>query len=75
MLFSTTDIEGVLIYEPKVINDERGYFFESFRSSYFEDLGITRPFIQDNQAFSTKGALRGLHYQTGAYAQAKLVTG
>ena len=73
MLFSTTDIEGVLIYEPKVFNDERGYFFESFRSSYFEELGITRPFIQDNQAFSTKGALRGLHYQTGSYAQAKLV--
>lgn len=73
MPFTTTDIEGILIFEPRIFNDDRGYFFESFRSSYFEDVGINAPFVQDNEAFSTKGALRGLHYQFGEFAQAKLV--
>ena len=73
MPFSTVDIEGILIFEPRIFNDDRGYFFESFRASAFEEMGIERPFIQDNEAFSTKGALRGLHYQTGDFAQAKLV--
>lgn len=73
MPFSTVDIEGILIFEPRVFQDERGYFYESFRASDFIERGIERPFVQDNQAFSTRGALRGLHYQTGEFAQAKLV--
>ncbi len=73
MPFITTDIEGILIFDPNVIKDDRGYFFESFRTELFEQQGVTRPFVQDNEAFSTYGALRGLHYQNGAFAQAKLV--
>lgn len=73
MPFYRTAIEGLLIYEPKVFGDERGYFFESYNEKVFAEHGITRPFVQDNQAFSARGVLRGLHYQTGEHAQAKLV--
>ncbi|MCR5861164.1 dTDP-4-dehydrorhamnose 3,5-epimerase [Flavobacterium sp. J372] len=69
-----TELEGCLIIEPKVFYDERGYFMETFNESAFEaNTGIKAHFVQDNQSKSTRGVLRGLHYQTGAYAQAKLV--
>ncbi|NRA50605.1 MAG: dTDP-4-dehydrorhamnose 3,5-epimerase [Phaeodactylibacter sp.] len=73
MPFLDTPIKGLKIFEPKVWKDDRGYFFESFNQQLFEDAGITQPFVQDNQARSTRGVLRGLHYQTGEHAQAKLV--
>ncbi len=66
-------MEGLLLYEPRIFHDERGYFFESFNARVWEEVGITQPFVQDNQARSTRGVLRGLHYQVGEYAQAKLV--
>ena len=60
--------------KPKIIKDERGYFMESFNEKTFsEGVGQKVTFVQDNQSFSTKGVLRGLHYQTGEHAQAKLV--
>ncbi len=65
---------GCWIIEPKIIRDERGYFMESFNERTFaERTGQNVHFVQDNQSFSSKGVLRGLHYQTGDYAQAKLV--
>lgn len=74
MILQHTILNGCVIIEPKVFNDSRGYFFESFNQNTFNELtkqNIT--FVQDNESFSTKGVLRGLHYQTGEYAQAKLV--
>lgn len=69
-----TYIEGCYVLTPRVFKDERGSFFESFNAKTFKKLtGITINFIQDNQSFSKKGVLRGLHYQEGNYAQAKLV--
>ena len=69
-----TDIEGCFIIEPKVMHDERGYFMESFNQAKFEEgTGTKVHFVQDNQSYSSKGVLRGLHYQTGEHAQAKLV--
>jgi len=69
-----TTLKDCYIIEPKVITDERGYFMESFNEKLFiEKTGIETHFVQDNQSFSTQGVLRGLHYQCGAYAQAKLV--
>ena len=73
MLIHTIDIEGVFIIEPRVHGDERGYFMESYNRELLVAAGITNDFVQDNEAYSTKGVLRGLHYQTGQYAQAKLV--
>lgn len=73
MPFVKTDIEDLFIFEPQVWNDERGYFYESFNENTFKAAGIDSQFVQDNQAKSTFGVLRGLHYQTGAHAQAKLV--
>jgi len=61
------------VFEPRVFPDERGYFFESYNSRTWEEAGVTTKFVQDNQARSTRGVLRGLHYQTGDMAQAKLV--
>lgn len=74
MNFIPTALEGCYIIEPKIINDERGYFMESFNENTFQK-GVHQDvhFVQDNQSFSTKGVLRGLHYQTGIHAQAKLV--
>lgn len=69
-----TEIPEVLILEPSVFSDERGYFFESFNQEKFEDaIGFKVNFVQDNQSRSSKGVLRGLHYQVSPYAQAKLV--
>jgi dTDP-4-dehydrorhamnose 3,5-epimerase len=74
MNFIETKLQGCFILEPKIINDERGYFMESFNERTFnEGVKSKVHFVQDNQSFSTKGVLRGLHYQTGDYAQAKLV--
>lgn len=73
MPFHTTPISGLLVFEPAVFQDERGYFFESYNRRVWEDAGVLNEFVQDNQARSTKGVLRGLHYQTGEMAQAKLV--
>ena len=74
MKFTETKLKGCFVIEPKVITDERGYFMESFNERTFQN-GINQQvhFVQDNQSFSTKGVLRGLHYQTGEHAQAKLV--
>lgn len=69
-----TDIEGVLIVEPRVFGDARGYFFESYNARDFrEQTGIDVTFIQDNESCSTYGVVRGLHFQKPPYAQAKLV--
>ncbi|HYD90576.1 MAG TPA: dTDP-4-dehydrorhamnose 3,5-epimerase [Flavobacterium sp.] len=69
-----TKLDGCFIIEPALIKDERGYFMESFNEQKFEkETGIKTHFVQDNQSFSTKEVLRGLHYQTGEYVQAKLV--
>lgn len=69
-----TDIEGCFIIEPKIFSDERGYFYESYNKQTFKNItGFDVNFVQDNQSFSSKGVLRGLHYQIGNAAQAKLV--
>ncbi|MXN92569.1 dTDP-4-dehydrorhamnose 3,5-epimerase [Flavobacterium sp. Sd200] len=74
MTFTPTHLDGCFIIEPNVIKDSRGYFMESFNLERFEKgTGFKVNFVQDNQSFSTKGVLRGLHYQTGTFAQAKLV--
>ena len=68
-----TEIEGVVIIEPKVFGDERGYFFESFSQREFEEKVCQTVFVQDNESKSKYGVLRGLHFQKPPYAQAKLV--
>ena len=74
MTITQTHLLGCFIIEPKVFEDERGYFFESFNKESFNKLiGIEVNFVQDNESKSTKGVLRGLHYQIGEFAQAKLV--
>ena len=74
MNFIPTKLAGCFIIEPKIITDERGYFMESFNEQTFQNgVGQAVHFVQDNQSFSTKGVLRGLHYQCGDFAQAKLV--
>ncbi len=74
MKAEATSIEGCYILEPNLFTDKRGYFFESFNQQKFEDIiGAAINFVQDNQSKSSKGVLRGLHYQKGTFAQAKLV--
>ena len=73
MTLETTKIQDLVIITPAVFNDERGYFFEGYNKEKFSALGITIDFVQDNQSFSKKGTLRGLHYQNPPYAQTKLV--
>ncbi|WP_367299472.1 dTDP-4-dehydrorhamnose 3,5-epimerase [Hafnia alvei] len=69
-----TEIPDVLIFEPKVFGDERGFFFESFNQKVFEEaVGYPVDFVQDNHSKSSKGVLRGLHYQLAPFAQGKLV--
>jgi dTDP-4-dehydrorhamnose 3,5-epimerase len=68
-----TGIEGLVVINPRVFADERGYFYESYNQNAFEQHGLRYQFVQDNQARSVRGVLRGLHYQTEPYAQAKLV--
>jgi dTDP-4-dehydrorhamnose 3,5-epimerase len=74
MNFIETNLKGCFIIEPKIILDERGYFMESFNEKTFQEkVQQDVHFVQDNQSYSTKGVVRGLHYQTGNHAQAKLV--
>lgn len=74
MQATETHLKGCFILQPNVINDDRGYFFESYNQQKFEAAtGLNANFIQDNQAYSVYGVLRGLHFQTGEFAQAKLV--
>ena len=74
MEYKKTNIEGVWIMEPKVFNDNRGYFYEVRKQSDFDkNIGKHVEFVQDNESKSTFGVLRGLHYQKGEYSQAKLV--
>jgi len=68
-----THIPDLLVLKPNVFEDERGYFFESFNKGDFEKNGLSYNFIQDNESKSSKGVVRGLHYQLAPYAQAKLV--
>ena len=69
-----TELEGVLILEPRIFTDERGYFFECYNQREFlAKTGLDVTFVQDNESFSTYGVLRGLHFQKGEFAQAKLV--
>ena len=74
MQVTKTDLEGVLILEPRVFGDARGWFMETWSARKFEAAGLIFNFVQDNQSYSAhKGTLRGLHYQTAPFAQAKLV--
>ena len=72
MKVSKTEIAGLLVVEPDVFNDARGFFFESYSKKRYEEFGIRDDFIQDNISKSKKGTLRGLHYQVGEKAQGKL---
>lgn len=71
--FERQKIEDVILVKPKVFGDNRGFFMEAYKKSEFLENGITVEFNQDNHSKSTKGVLRGLHYQKSPYAQAKLV--
>lgn len=73
MEYIKTHIEGVFVLQPKVFGDARGYFMETFRQEEFDSMVASVRFVQDNESKSTRGVLRGLHYQKGAYSQAKLV--
>jgi dTDP-4-dehydrorhamnose 3,5-epimerase len=73
MKITKTEIEGLLIIEPKVFSDDRGYFLESYNKKTFTEAGIAVNFVQDNQSFAHKGAVRGLHGQADPFAQGKLV--
>ena len=69
----TTEIPGLLIIQPKVFEDGRGYFFESYNEKLFREIGVDVKFVQDNQSLSQKGVLRGLHFQKPPFDQGKLV--
>jgi len=73
MPFSATPFPGVMIFEPDVFPDGRGFFFESYNRRLFHAHHLINDFVQDNQSFSVYGVIRGLHYQREPYAQAKLV--
>ena len=73
MKFINTPIEGLLIIEPSLFRDDRGYFLESYNKKKFEEAFGKISFVQDNETKSSKGVLRGLHFQKPPYAQAKLV--
>lgn len=73
MTVEKTFIEGLLVIQPRVFEDARGYFFESFNEKLLAEAGVTTHFVQDNQSLSQKGVLRGLHFQAPPHAQAKLV--
>ena len=73
MRFERCEIEGMVLIHPQVWGDSRGYFFESFRSEELCREVCNRPFVQENQSLSHRGVVRGLHFQRGAAAQAKLV--
>ncbi len=71
--FKRTPLEGVLIVQPRLFGDARGFFMETYKRSEFLKAGIIEEFTQDNQSFSSKGVLRGLHFQSAPNAQGKLV--
>jgi dTDP-4-dehydrorhamnose 3,5-epimerase len=73
MPFIKTHISDLLVFEPKVFEDSRGYFFEAYNEEVFKAEGIHTKFVQDNQSRSSYGVIRGLHYQMEPYSQAKLV--
>jgi dTDP-4-dehydrorhamnose 3,5-epimerase len=73
MVFNTLDIPGLILIEPKIWKDDRGYFFESYSRKLFDENGIDADFVQDNQSLSQRGTLRGLHAQSPPFAQGKLV--
>jgi len=68
-----TKLKGVLVLKPRVFEDARGYFFESYNAENFKKAGLDLNFVQDNQSLSQKGVLRGLHFQNPPHAQGKLV--
>jgi dTDP-4-dehydrorhamnose 3,5-epimerase len=68
-----TELNGLFVLKPKVFEDERGYFYESYNQNLFKLAGINFDFVQDNQSLSQKGVLRGLHFQNPPHAQGKLV--
>ena len=68
-----TDFDGLVEIIPDIFQDERGYFFESYNTPKFNDLGIETDYVQDNQSFSKKGVLRGLHFQNNPHSQGKMV--
>jgi dTDP-4-dehydrorhamnose 3,5-epimerase len=70
---TTNQINGILIIEPQIFKDSRGYFFESYNEEKFNKAGIAAKFVQDNQSLSQKGAIRGMHFQAPPYEQGKLV--
>ena len=72
MKLALTPIKDLVVIEPKVFGDERGYFYEAYNKNTFHELGLDYDFVQDNQSFSRKGVLRGLHFQK-QFPQAKLV--
>ena len=72
MKLTLTPIKDLVVIEPKVFGDERGYFYEAYNKNTFHELGLDYDFVQDNQSFSRKGVLRGLHFQK-EFPQAKLV--
>ena len=71
---SETDIEGLVVLEPDVYGDPRGFFKETYNRQHFASLGLDLDFLQDNVSYSTRGILRGLHFQAPPHAQGKLVT-
>jgi dTDP-4-dehydrorhamnose 3,5-epimerase len=73
MPFIQTEFPGLVVFEPKVFGDERGYFFEAFNQQTFAEAGIDYNWVQDNQSSSVYGVIRGLHFQKGEYAQTKMV--
>jgi dTDP-4-dehydrorhamnose 3,5-epimerase len=73
MQITTTPIEGVLVLQPTIWNDARGFFFEAYNKATFTRLGIHMEFVQDNQSYSGRGVLRGLHFQRPPFAQTKLI--
>lgn len=73
MDFFNTPIAGLLVLAPRVFNDNRGYFFESYNKNTLAEIGIHADFVQDNESYSCQNTLRGLHFQKPPFAQAKLV--
>ena len=73
MKTQTTEIEGIVIVEPQVFGDSRGYFMETYQKEKYAAAGIDVTFVQDNESMSRYGVVRGLHYQAEPYAQAKLI--
>lgn len=73
MEISESPLKGLFVIKPKVFEDARGYFFESYNTAVFEKMGLNLNFVQDNQSLSQKGVLRGLHFQNPPHAQGKLV--